>query len=402
VNKPVPEPTADTAALPLPGALESYKSIVENAVEGIFQSSPDGRYLLVNRALACMYGYESSAELLENVRDISRAIYVNPGVRDEFVRLMAKTGEVRGLDYQVRRKDGKVIWISEHARAIRDKDGGVLYYEGFIQDITERKRAEDELRAAKEAAEVANEAKSQFLAVMSHEIRTPMNGVIGMASLLMDSPLTEEQRECVETIQVSGANLLTIINDILDFSKIESGRIDLESKEFVLRNCIKGAIDLLTPKAAEKGIGLRCEVAETVPEVVRGDSTRLRQILVNLLGNAVKFTKRGEVVLSLRVEPALAKPPGRRVRLLFAVRDTGIGIPEEAIPRLFQSFSQVDASTTRRYGGTGLGLVISRRLAELMDGDVTVESKVGRGSTFRFSAVVETGSDAARPRADKS
>jgi len=372
--------------------LERYKSIVENAVEGIFQSTPDGHYLLVNPALARMYGYASCAELLENVRDISRSIYVDPGARDEFKRLMAENGEVRGLEYQVRRKDGSLIWISEHARAVRGEGGQTLYYEGFIQDITRRKQSDKDLRAAKEAAEAGSRAKSQFLAMMSHEIRTPMNGVIGMASLLLNSPLTADQRECIETILQSGDSLVTLINDILDFSKIESGRTDLENEQFAVHDCINGALHLLVQRAGEKGIKLRSEIAETVPGAVSGDSTRLRQILVNLLGNALKFTDHGEVVLSLRVGPPLPASAGRRVRLLFAVHDTGIGIPAEAIPRLFQPFSQVDASTTRRYGGTGLGLVICRRLAELMGGEITVESKVGQGSIFRFSVVVGAGS----------
>jgi len=371
-----------------PSSLERYASIVQNAVEGIFQSTPDGRYLLVNPALANMYGYSSPQELMTQVQDISRTIYVDPAVRDEFKRLMALEGEVRGLEYQVRRKDGEIIWVSESSRAVRDAEGEVLYYEGFVENITRRKRAEDELRAAKEAAELASKAKSQFLAVMSHEIRTPMNGVIGMASLLLDSPLTAEQRDFAEIIRQSGDSLLTVINDILDFSKIESGRIDLENEEFILRDCIEGALDLLAPRAAEKKLDLLYEIAGDVPVMVSGDCTRLRQILVNLLGNAVKFTEQGEVVLSIKSEP-VASAGDTRVRLLFKVRDSGIGIPQEAMGRLFKSFSQVDASTTRRYGGTGLGLVISKRLAGLMGGDMLVESEVGKGSVFRFSVVAE-------------
>ncbi|HVZ64244.1 MAG TPA: response regulator [Opitutaceae bacterium] len=373
-----------------PSSVERFASIVENAVEGIFQSTPDGHYLLVNPALAKLYGYDSPAELMANVQDISRTIYVDAGVRDEFKRLMAEKGEVRGLEYRVRRKDGGIIWISEHARAVRGEDGGVRYYEGFIQDVTRRRLAEEELRSAKEAAEAASRAKSQFLAVMSHEIRTPMNGVIGMASLLLDSPLTPEQHDYVETIRHSGDTLLTLINDILDFSKIESGRLELEHEEFSLRECLEGALDLLAPRAAEKQIDLLYEISESAPAMVRGDTTRLRQILVNLLSNALKFTEHGEVVLTLRAEPVPAAPGGgERIRLHIAVRDTGIGIPAEAMGRLFQSFSQVDASTTRRYGGTGLGLVISQRLAEQMGGGMSVESEPGRGSTFRFNVVVE-------------
>jgi PAS domain S-box-containing protein len=386
------------ASLPSPSnsalwetSVERYASIVQNAVEGIFQSTPDGHYLLVNPALAKLYGYASSAELIAGVQDISHGVYVDPAARAEFKRLMAKNGEVRGLEYRVRRKDGGIIWISEHARTVKDEDGNVLYYEGFVQDITARKKTDDELRAAMEAAEAASRAKSQFLAVMSHEIRTPMNGIIGMTSLLLDSPLTPEQHEFAETIRRSGDALLTVINDILDFSKIESGRMELEHAEFALRECVEGALDLLAPVAAEKQLDLLYEVGESVPHTVRGDATRLRQIIVNLLGNAIKFTERGEVVLALHAETLATAGLARAApaRLQFAVRDTGIGIPADGIGRLFESFSQVDASTTRRYGGTGLGLAISRRLVQQMGGDLTVESEIGRGSIFRFTAVLE-------------
>ncbi len=342
-------PTLNSSPPQSAGSLEGYRSIVQNAVEGIFQSTPEGHYLLVNPALARMYGYGSPEELLHSVRDISRSIYVDPGVRLEFKRLMERDAEVRGLEYQVRRKDGSIIWISEHARAVRSETGAVLYYEGFIQDITGRKTVEAELREAKEAAEAASVAKSQFLAMMSHEIRTPMNGVIGMTSLLLDSPLTPEQHEYTETIRQSGDALLGIINDILDFSKIESGRLDLEHEEFIVRDCVEGALDLLAPRATEKNLDLLCEIAEGTPGFARGDSSRLRQILVNLLSNAVKFTETGEVLLSVHAQP---RADGR-FELHFSVRDTGIGIPPAARGRLFQSFSQVDASTTRRYGGTG-------------------------------------------------
>jgi len=371
---------------------ERYSSIVENAIEGIFQSTPGGHYLLVNPALAQMYGYASPEELINSVRDISKSIYVDEAMRFEFQRLIERDGFVNGLEYQVYRKDGGVIWISEQARAVRGADGNVAYYEGFIQNITARKLIEQELRAAKEAAVAASVAKSQFLAVMSHEIRTPMNGVIGMTSILLDTQLTPEQRDCVETIRQSGDALLSVINDILDFSKIESGRLTPENEEFSVVECVEGALDILASKAADKQLDLLYEIAAGVPPIARGDATRLRQILVNLLGNAIKFTARGEVVLTLGAQP-LAEPaaPGgpERVRLQFSVRDTGIGISEKTMGQLFQSFSQADASTTRRYGGSGLGLVISKRLAELMNGEMSVESKLGHGSTFRFSVVVE-------------
>jgi PAS domain S-box-containing protein len=376
-----------------PSSLERYQSIVQNAVEGIFQSSPDGRFLLVNPALARMYGYDSPEQLINSVQDISLSVYVDPAVRTRFQRQMERDGEVHGLEYQVRRRDGSIIWISEHSRSVRDERGELLYYEGFVQDITLRKQAEEDLRGAKETAESASRAKSQFLAVMSHEIRTPMNGVIGMTSLLLSSPLTPDQRELAETIRQSGDALLNIINDILDFSKIESGRLELEHEEFDLHACAESALDILAPRAAEKRLDLLCDIADGTPALIRGDVTRLRQVMVNLLSNAVKFTEQGEVLLSVHSE---ARPNGELL-LHFAVKDTGVGISPDAMSRLFQSFSQADASTTRRYGGTGLGLAISRRLVEYMGGGMSVESEPGGGSTFRFSIVAEIVAGAPRP-----
>ncbi|MDB6114266.1 MAG: domain S-box-containing protein [Lacunisphaera sp.] len=278
-------------------------------------------------------------------------------------------------------KDGHKVWVEQEIQPLLNAAGEVTGYMGLQLDITERKRQAAQLHEAKEAAEKANAAKGQFLAMMSHEIRTPMNGVIGMASLLLDSPLTDDQRESAETIRQSGEALLTIINDILDFSKIESGRLELEHTEFGLRDCLEGALDLLAGTAALKKIDLLYEIADGVPDMVRGDATRLRQILVNLLANAVKFTERGEVAVAVR---ALAWHPSG-VELHFAIRDTGIGIHPENMERLFKPFSQVDASMTRRFGGTGLGLAICRRLVELMGGRISVESEVGRGSTFSFT-----------------
>ncbi len=357
-----------------------YRSIFDHAVEGIFQTTPEGRYLSANPALAQIYGYRDAAELITAVNDVSKQIYVDPNRRDDFIAEMERQDQVRGFEAEVVRRDGSIIWISENARAVRDAQGRLLYYEGTVEDITQRKRSAD-LEREKEAAEAASRAKSEFLANMSHEIRTPLNGVIGMLDLLGDTALDDRQQRFARIARSSATALLNVINQILDFSKIEAGKMELETAEFDLRMLLEDTLEMFVPRLGEKGLELACRFSPELPQSVLGDSDKLRQVVLNLVNNALKFTQQGEVVVEVRRETDAA---GRALARI-AVRDTGIGIPADRLDRLFQSFSQVDASTTRKFGGTGLGLAIAKRLVELMGGEIGVESRVGQGSVFWFT-----------------
>ncbi|MBI9021394.1 MAG: response regulator [Verrucomicrobia bacterium] len=295
-----------------------------------------------------------------------------------------KTGETTRVRERHKRSDGQIQYLESIKSPFKNKNGEIIGLVGISRDVTRQVENEKNLISAQQDAEAANRAKSSFLAMMSHEIRTPMNGVIGASSLLLGTELDQQQEELVHTIQVSGENLMTILNDILDYSKIEAGKIELEAVPFSLRECLEDAFDLFVQPAAKKNLELLYYVEPDVPEALLGDPTRLRQILVNLLGNAIKFTEEGEV--SIHVNILTRDETNDRCRLEFSVRDTGIGISEEAQKRLFQSFIQADTSSTRKYGGTGLGLAISRRLTELMNGKIWIESKKGEGSTFYFTA----------------
>ncbi len=299
-------------------------------------------------------------------------------------------GAFTSAEYRIVHRDGCVRWVEDHHRTLLLADG-VVVIEGVVYEVTNRRAIDDEIRSARLAAEAATSAKSAFLASMSHEIRTPMNAVIGMTSILLDSSLAAEQRDAAEVIRSSGEHLLTLINDILDYSKIEAGKIELERAPFSVRECIESGIDIVIGAALSKGVELGYLMHTGTPERASGDVGRLRQILVNLLSNAVKFTAPGGhvfVEVTARSIAADSAQAGSFRELEFSVKDDGVGISAEAQARLFQPFEQADVSTTRLHGGTGLGLSICRRLAELMDGRIWVESELGKGSTFRFSVRV--------------
>ena|GEM_PF-1210251 len=382
---------------------ERYRAVVEDQTEFICRFLPDGTLTFVNEAL-CRYLDKRREDLIG--QNVFLLLPENAEVIRDHRSLLSRENAVASYENRRCSKEGEV-WLHWTCRAIFDKPGTLAELQLVGRDITKRRRAEEEVRrlneelesrvlertrqleatneelkAAKEAAEGAARAKAEFMANMSHEIRTPMNAVIGMTGLLLDTNLNPDQRDCAETIKRSGETLLAIINDILDFSKIEEGKMGLERQPFDLRTLVEDTIDLVAARAAEKGITLAYLVDENTPATLLGDQTRLRQILSNLLGNAVKFTEEGEVLVLVD-----SKPLGRDdiYEVHFAVKDTGIGIPQDRIGSLFQSFSQVDMSTTRKYGGTGLGLAISKRLVLLMDGRIWAESEIGKGSTFHFT-----------------
>ncbi|MFN8496029.1 MAG: response regulator [Caldilineaceae bacterium] len=341
-----------------------------------------------NPAAELIFGYRSEEAIGRNIVDLLVLPEHRPAISALLNRLRYNRDVILNSNQNIT-KSGHVISCDWYNTPLVDENNDIIGKAAMAVDVTKRKEYEEELRQAKELAEESTRAKSEFLARMSHEIRTPMNGVIGMTNLLLETRLEPEQRDFVETIRHSSESLLSIINEILDFSKIESGKMDLEAQPFNLPKCIEGALDLLALQAAAKHLELAYLLEAQVPTMLIGDVTRLRQVLVNLLSNAVKFTASGEVY----VHGALKARDGNQVELQFSVRDTGIGIPEDKLSTLFQSFNQVNSSTTREFGGTGLGLVISKRLCELMGGDMWVQSSAGQGSTFYFT--IRTSIDAA-------
>lgn len=363
--------------------LSLVASKTDNAViitdnKGLIEWVNDGFTRLTGYTLAEIAGQEPG-ELLQG-----------PSSDPETIRrIRARLQEVEPFSEEIinYNKQGQTYWVSMDVTPIYEKRGELLRFISIMRDVSQRKESEESLRQAKEAADAANVAKSEFLASMSHEIRTPMNAIIGMAELLNETPLTTEQRKYVDVFCTAGETLLNIINDILDLSKVEAGQITLEKTNLDLRELVEKVCEVMALRAHEKDLELACRLMPEVPVHLIGDPVRLRQVLTNLVGNAIKFTESGEVVLEVGL--AEASPGGEEesepITLLFSVKDTGIGIPPEKLEYIFDKFTQADTSTTRRYGGTGLGLPITKRLVELMGGRITVTSQPGQGSTFSFT-----------------
>ncbi len=357
------------------------RTVVDNIPDGILVKDCDGKYLLLNKAFAKLHGLESTESLIgKSAFDLFPKGPATALHAIDLEVMKAVKPVVEGERSEVD-AEGNTHWIQMTKVPLTNDQGEIIGIVGVNRDITLRKQFEAGLLESKEAAEAANRAKSEFLANMSHEIRTPMNGIIGMTDLVLETPLTQEQTEMLGIVKNSADSLLSLLNDILDFSKIEAGKLDFETIDFFLRDTLDNTLKALGLHAQQKGIELACHVLPDVPEGLQGDPMRFRQVVANLIGNAMKFTSEGEVVITGEVQ----EESEDGAVLHFGVKDTGIGIPPEKQQLIFEAFTQTDSSTTRKYGGTGLGLAISSRLVQKMGGRMWVESELGRGSTFHFT-----------------
>lgn len=394
-----PDGAAARLAAALPGLLEHLNHNDElreqelRLTDALFETIPipiyikdrNARYLRFNRAFETLSGIDRRQWLGRNAYEVMSD--EDARLHDDLDRQLLSDGNTQDFECRLHYgSDGLTAQIRKVA--LRDNEQRIIGLIGTVFDITPRKQAEEAMRQAKEAAEAANRAKSSFLANMSHEIRTPMNGILGMTELALDTDLNEEQREYLQLVQTSADSLLAIINDILDFSKIEAGKLLIESIEFDIHRTVTDAVKSIALKACEKKLELICDIDTDVPRFVQGDPGRLRQVVLNLIGNAIKFTPTGEIGLKLSTVVSEAG----EAQLQIDVRDTGIGIPTDKLGRIFDAFAQEDSSTTRRFGGTGLGLSICKRLVQAMGGKISVDSTPGCGSTFRFTLPLQPAS----------
>lgn len=378
---------------------KKYRSIIENTAAGIFQTTIKGTFLTVNSALVEMLGYDSEEELKNKY--LPEDIYLFPEDRERIIKILKEKGEVRDYPVELKKKDGSIIIVKLSDRLVKDEVENITYFEGSLQDITsqvrleeKRKMIEEQLKdeklksdqLAKEALK-SSELKSQFVANMSHEIRTPMNGIIGFLTLIEQGSYRGEAelKDLISSAKDSAESLLDLINNILDFSKIEAGKLELDEVNFNMRGLINEAISTVITKANEKGIKINVNIEPGAHLHLIGDSTRLRQVYINLLSNAVKFTEKGEIRISLNSE----KLQDEKVKVNACVEDTGVGIPNDRLQQLFQPFSQLDGSYSRKFGGTGLGLAICKELVSLMNGSIKVESDMSKGSKFSFSVILK-------------
>ncbi|HEX7109067.1 MAG TPA: PAS domain S-box protein [Aestuariivirga sp.] len=357
------------------------RSLIESNIDALMTTDPSGIISDVNKQMEALTGCTRDELIGAPFKDY----FTDPERAEAGIKRVLREKSVTDYELTARARDGKQTVVSYNATTFYDRNRKLQGVFAAARDVTERKRVEMELKQAKAVAESANRTKSDFLASMSHEIRTPMNAIMGIADLLAKTTLSAEQDKYVQVFRRAGDNLLNLINDILDLSKVEASQLELERTGFSLIDHLEIVMEMVTARALEKGLTLLCKIAPNVPSDLIGDPTRLRQVLLNLIGNAVKFTERGEVSLHVMLDPGTTVS----TMLRFIVSDTGIGIPAEKLDRVFERFTQADTSTTRRFGGSGLGLTISKRLVELMGGRIWVESEIGKGSTFAFAVPFE-------------